>query len=90
MNTHKREIWLRLYIIEKSPNTPDTLSNLKFCLNELRNGYKLEVIDILTSPEMIIRDNIMASPTLIKVQPPPSKRIVGTIPYNSLIREFDL
>lgn len=89
MNT-KEEIWLKLYIIEKSPNTPETLNKLRALLDQYSENYKLEIIDILKAPEMIINDNIMASPTLIKVKPLPSKRIVGNIQFNNLVSEFNL
>jgi circadian clock protein KaiB len=87
---NQEETLLRLYIIEKSPTALETVSKLKSVLEGLKGTYQLEVIDILKSPEMIINDNILASPTLIRVKPLPPKRIVGSIPFNSLISEFDL
>jgi len=87
---NQEETLLRLYIIEKSPTTPDTVKKLRSILDSIKGKYQLEVIDILKSPDMIISDNILASPTLIRVKPLPPKRIVGSIPFNSLISEFDL
>jgi len=89
MNNQKIE--LRLYIIEKSPTYYETVSKLYGMLDsKFNNHFKLDVIDILKNPEMIIEDEIMASPTLIRVKPLPSKRIVGSLLAKNLIEELEL
>jgi circadian clock protein KaiB len=90
MNTDEK-IMLKLYIIKQTPAATETILKLKsFLDSKFRNTYSLDVIDILSSPEKAIQDKVMASPTLIKVKPFPSKRIVGNIHYSRLLSEFNL
>jgi circadian clock protein KaiB len=85
------EIVFKLYIIEKSPRAKETIVKLKsFLDSNLKIGYKLDVIDILTFPEKAVNDNVMASPTLIKEKPLPPKRVVGGIHFKNIVTEFDL
>ncbi|NJK85371.1 MAG: hypothetical protein HC906_04765 [Bacteroidales bacterium] len=65
------------------------MQKLKSFLEANFNGeYSLETIDILTSPELAIKDNILASPTLIKEKPNPPKRIVGGLNWENLLQDF--
>lgn len=50
-------------------------------LSELYLGkhYRLEVIDIVQSPERAFADHIVATPTLVKDAPPPRFKIVGDL-----------
>ncbi len=41
--------------------------------------YNLEVIDIIENLEMAEKDNILATPTLVKSSPPPERRIIGDL-----------
>lgn len=85
------KVWLKLYIIKKSAGSTEMVKNLKLLLDKrMKQAYKLEVIDILTDPEMAIRDKILASPTLIKTQPFPEKRIIGKLAFNNLIEELEI
>jgi circadian clock protein KaiB len=85
------DITFKLYIIKRSHTSSDTILKLKSYLDSNFNAkYQLEVIDILSFPEKAVKDNVMASPTLIKETPSPAKRIIGRIQYNHLITEFNL
>jgi circadian clock protein KaiB len=86
-----KQIELKLYIIEKSSTYFETVSKLYILLDsQLDNRYKLDIIDILKNPEMTVEDGILASPTLIRVKPHPTKRIVGRILAENLINELEL
>lgn len=39
--------------------------------------HELEVVDILTSPERAEAHSIIATPTLLRVDPPPPVRLIG-------------
>ena len=48
--------------------------------NKLKDsGYNLEVIDVIENLEMVEKDNILATPTLIKSSPPPERRVIGDL-----------
>ncbi|MGK7890216.1 MAG: circadian clock KaiB family protein, partial [Leptolyngbyaceae cyanobacterium] len=45
----------------------------------LQEPYTLRVIDVYRNPDQAELNQITATPTLLKVWPPPSKRIVGSL-----------
>jgi circadian clock protein KaiB len=49
---------------------------LKF---KLADRYSLEIIDILDNPKMAEEDDILATPSVIKLDPPPRRRIIGSL-----------
>lgn len=48
-------------------------------------NYDFIVIDILSSPELVEADNIIATPTLLKLFPPPPRRIIGDLSDDSRV-----
>lgn len=84
------EVVLKLFIIGCSPASGALIENLKLLLDKSIKHYTLEIIDILKNPQQTLADNILASPTLIKVLPRPEKRIVGHFPFKTLISELNL
>ena len=75
------ECWeLRLYVAGQTPKSLVALANLKkICEAHLNGRYRIEVIDLLTHPELARADQIVAIPTLIRKLPPPVKRIIGDL-----------
>jgi circadian clock protein KaiB len=71
---------LRLYIAGKSPNSMRALTNLHTICREWLGDdcWQLEVIDIFTDPARAVADNILVTPTLVKLTPP-VVRIVGDL-----------
>ncbi|WP_158809351.1 circadian clock protein KaiB [Beijerinckia sp. L45] len=71
---------LRLYVAGQTPKSLAAISNLKsICEEHLAGMYTIEVIDILTSPQLAAGDQILAVPTLVRRLPPPIKRIIGNL-----------
>ena len=71
---------LRLYVSGSNGTTENVLQDLHLLLEEsLQQPYTLKVIDIHKHPEQAEADQIAATPTLIKVWPPPVRRIVGDL-----------
>jgi circadian clock protein KaiB len=77
----KGEFWnLRLYIAGETERSIAALSNLrKVCEQHLAGKYKVEVIDLLKSPQLAAGDQIVAVPTLVRRLPPPLKRLIGDL-----------
>jgi len=71
---------LRLYITGQSPNSARALANLQAICQELFGcgQYELEVVDILLDPMRAVDDQIIVTPTLVKL-PLPSVQIVGDL-----------
>jgi len=75
-----RQIILRLYITGQTSTSRIALANLKKLIDEeLLGMYELQVIDVLQNPQLAEEDKILATPTLIKVLPPPIRKIIGDL-----------
>jgi len=74
------KIVLKLYVSGKSPRYQRAIEEAHKIIEKL-SGYdaQLEVIDIMEHPEMAERDNILATPSLIKEIPPPARHIIGDL-----------
>ena len=71
---------LKLYVTGVTPRSQAALKNLKKILNEDYKGvYSLKVIDVMKHPKLAEDDKILATPTLIKILPPPVARIIGDL-----------
>ncbi|MCX6954040.1 MAG: circadian clock KaiB family protein [Verrucomicrobia bacterium] len=46
---------------------------------ELKNRYELEVIDVYQQPELARKNQIVATPTLVKESPKPVRRFIGNL-----------
>lgn len=71
---------LKLYITGRTANSIKAIGNLKDILKDgLNDICKLEVIDVLKNPQLAEEDKIMATPALVKVLPPPVRKIIGDL-----------
>jgi circadian clock protein KaiB len=71
---------LKLYVTGLTPRSQDAVKNLKKILNKDYKGvYSLRVIDVVKHPNLAEDDKILATPTLIKILPPPVRRIIGDL-----------
>jgi circadian clock protein KaiB len=70
--------FLRLCITGTTPLSARAVVNIRrICEEHLQGRYDLEVIDIREHPELAAREQLVAAPTLVKVEPPPVRRFVG-------------
>lgn len=71
-------IRLKLFIIGNTPRSERAVTQLYQILdNHFKNRYELSIINLLEEPELAETENIMVTPTVIKENPLPIKRIVG-------------
>lgn len=71
---------LRLYIAGNTVKSVTALNNLKkYCEEHLKGQYKIEVIDLLVSPQLAAGDQILAIPTLVRKVPVPIRKIIGDL-----------
>jgi circadian clock protein KaiB len=71
---------LRLYVAGQSPKSLAAFANLKrICETHLAGQYRIEVIDLLKTPQLAASDQILAVPTLIRRLPEPIKKIIGDL-----------
>lgn len=71
---------LRLYVTGATPASTRAIAKLrKLCEQNLKEQIELEVIDIFQQPSLAQGDQIIATPTLVKLLPPPLQRFVGDL-----------
>lgn len=71
---------LRLYVAGQSPKSLAAFANLKrICETHLAGQYRIEVIDLLKTPQLAAGDQILAVPTLVRRLPEPIKKIIGDL-----------
>jgi circadian clock protein KaiB len=71
---------LRLYVAGQSLRSLTALKNLQqICEEHLAGKYRIEVVDLLETPQLARDDQIVAIPTLVRRLPPPLKKIIGTL-----------
>ncbi|MCD6567587.1 MAG: response regulator [Dehalococcoidia bacterium] len=79
----------KLYLIGGTSAARDCIRKLKQLLaEELPGQFSLETIDLLEEPSVAERDNIFATPTLVKTFPPPTRRITGNIGDGKKLRTW--
>ena len=88
---NKKEIYkFRLFISGDTIISRRAIFNLDKFLNKyLKNRFKMKIINVLEDPEVVISEEIITMPFLIKDQPFPKARITGDMSdENKLLREF--
>lgn len=70
----------RLYIAGEAPNSLRAQTNLtEICKSYLPGIYQIEIIDVIKSPELALKDNVLMTPMLIRISPAPVCKIVGSL-----------
>jgi len=71
---------LRLYVTGNTVRSGQAIANIRsLCENYLPGRYDLEVVDIYQQPDALVKDQIIAAPTLIKQLPAPVRRLIGDL-----------
>jgi len=70
----------RLYVTAETISSREAIRNLReLCDARLRDGYELEVIDVLERPEVAEKERIIATPTVVRLSPGPVQRVIGDL-----------
>ncbi|HZH07379.1 MAG TPA: circadian clock KaiB family protein [Lautropia sp.] len=70
----------RLYVAADALNSVQAVANLtRFCREHLFDRYEIEIVDVFREPRRALAEGVLMTPTLIKLSPLPTKRIVGTL-----------
>lgn len=71
---------LKLYVVGETKASRDIVSRLNGILDaDYKGEYSLTVIDVLKHPRLAEKDRILAAPTLMKVLPPPVRKVIGDL-----------
>jgi len=74
-------VWeLRLYVAGQTERSLRAYINLKRIAEETLSGrYRIEVIDLQKHPHLAEEHQIVVLPTLVRMLPPPLRKIVGDL-----------
>ncbi len=83
---------LRLFVAGATARSRQAVLRVRqLCEAELKGSCKLEVIDIYQQPALARKNQIVATPTLIKELPRPVRRFIGSLAnITSLFGEPDV
>jgi circadian clock protein KaiB len=82
---------LRLYVAGLAPRSAEVIERVReICEEHLKGGYELEVIDIYQLPALAQGEQIVATPTLIRVLPAPLRRYIGGLSKEKIVFGLDL
>jgi circadian clock protein KaiB len=83
---------LRLFVAGATDKSRQAILRIRqLCEAELKDGCKLEVIDIYQQAALARKNQIVATPTLIIEFPPPLRRFIGNLTnITGLFVELDL
>src|ERR1700754_1832710 len=69
---------LRLYVTDATPKSARAIVNARRILEEhLPGKYSLEILSIAEHVAQATEDQIICAPTLLRLAPPPARRIIG-------------
>jgi len=71
---------LRLYVAGGAPNSVQAIANLEaICAEYLKDGHKLEVVDVLENPRRAMKEGVLVTPSLTKLSPQPVAQVIGNL-----------
>ena len=71
---------LRLYVAGSAPNSTRAHANLLALLQRAgAHDYDLEIIDCIQDPQRALKDGVLVTPTLLKLEPQPVETLIGTL-----------
>ena len=69
---------LRLFVTGMTPRSTRAIRAVRdLCQRRLMGRFDLEIVDVYQQPAMIQDEQVLATPTLVKYQPAPLRRIIG-------------
>lgn len=78
--TSSEQYMLKIYVTSMTPKIENGIGNLqRACDNAVAGHCDITIVNILENPQLAEGDRILATPTLIKTEPPPIRRVIGDI-----------
>ena len=69
---------LRLFVTGMTPRSTRAIRAVReLCERRLKDRFELEIVDVYQQPHLIQDEQIFATPTLVKYEPEPLRRIIG-------------
>jgi len=85
-DTSPVEFVFKLYITGATYHSTVAVKNIiRICEQYLKGRYTLDIVDVYQQPKLAKEEQIIATPTLIKLQPNPTQRLIGDMSDSSKI-----
>jgi circadian clock protein KaiB len=79
-NREQRGLSLRLFVAGDSPDSSAAIANLKGLFpNGASSQAEVEIVDVQREPARGAREGVLVTPTLLKLSPAPTCRILGNL-----------
>jgi circadian clock protein KaiB len=82
----------RLYVAGDAQNSTQAVANLTaLCRAHLPGRHDIEIVDVFREPKRALAEGVFMTPTLVKLAPSPTQRIVGSLSQTqTLLHAFGL
>lgn len=86
------EYVLRLFVSGFTARSQRAIDNLRaLCERHLAGRFQIEVVDLHQSPGRAHDEQILATPTLVRVSPSPPRRVIGDLSQaDKVLRGLDI
>lgn len=75
-----------LYIADDTSNSAQAIANLRALCDEYLPGrHEITLINVMNDPDRARKERIFLTPMLVKLEPAPPERIVGTLSQTDLV-----
>jgi circadian clock protein KaiB len=69
-----------LFVAGDAANSAAAIANLKaLCCEHLPGRHEIEIVDVFVHPERALAEGVFLTPTLVKLSPAPTRKIVGSL-----------
>lgn len=73
-------VFLKLFVTGTIPRSQHAIESVQSILNEhSSNSWELSIVDVSESPEEAEEHRIIATPTILRLSPPPVRRVIGDV-----------
>jgi len=70
----------KIFVAGHSLRSQRAAANLRdLCVAALGDGFEIEVVDVLERPLLAEEERIIATPTVLRLSPPPALRVIGDL-----------
>jgi circadian clock protein KaiB len=70
---------LRLFVAGSSPRSQAAVARVQALQAQDSERFRVDIVDVLQRPDVADQHGILATPTLVRVEPQPEYRIIGDL-----------
>lgn len=70
----------RIFVAGDSLRSQRAVEDLRgLCKARVGDAAEIDVVDVLVQPQRAEEDRVMATPTVLRLSPPPARRVIGDL-----------